>query len=190
VNGLCECGCGESTVIAKQTSVGRGNVAGQPQRFKLGHYSRTLKKHDLYTRSMRKGYVFLYVPSHPRAGKSGFIAEHILVASTALGKPLPAGSQVHHVNGQPADNRPSNLVICQDAAYHKLLHVRARVKAAGGDPNTDRICSTCQRVLPVVAFHAKRSDANRECKKCVQERSGFKPWCPGGKGRPPQGVWL
>lgn len=53
---------------------------------------------------------------------------HQRVAERALGKPLPAGAEIHHVNGDPKDNRPANLVICQDAAYHDLLHARARAR--------------------------------------------------------------
>lgn len=31
-----------------------------------------------------------------------------------------------HVNGDPQDNRPANLVICQDQSYHQLIHQWAR----------------------------------------------------------------
>jgi hypothetical protein len=60
---------------------------------------------------------------------------------------------VHHADGSRRDDAP--LVICQDAAYHKLLHVRMRVREAGGNPDTDRICYTCKAVKPVAAFPVK-----------------------------------
>jgi hypothetical protein len=53
------------------------------------------------------------------------VYEHIAVAEKALGKPLPNGAVVHHMNEDPLDNfTPFNLVICPNQAYHLLLHRR------------------------------------------------------------------
>lgn len=57
--------------------------------------------------------------------------EHILVAEKALGKRLPSGAVVHHVNEKRADNRPQNLVICPNEDYHRLLHKRMKEKLHG-----------------------------------------------------------
>jgi len=56
---------------------------------------------------------------------------HLVMAQRALGKPLPRGCQVHHVDENPNNHTPGNLVICQDQAYHQLLHRRAKVVRAG-----------------------------------------------------------
>lgn len=54
--------------------------------------------------------------------------EHILLAEKALGKPLPKGAIVHHMNRNGQDNHtPFNLIICPDTAYHQLLHQRANM---------------------------------------------------------------
>lgn len=189
--GLCECGCGEVAPIATETRPSRGNIKGKPQRFILGHFARTRQKHDLGTRQIVKGYVHVYMPSHSRADSKGYVAEHIAVAQQALGKLLPASAVVHHVNRNRRDNRPANLVICQDASYHGLLHRRMRVKARGGNPNTDAICSRCG-VRPISAFYVGRNGIARDCKECAVERarkySNHKPWRPGGMGRPPNSV--
>jgi HNH endonuclease len=58
--------------------------------------------------------------------------EHTHVAEQALGKPLPEGAQVHHINHKKTDNRPCNLVICPDAAYHALLHKREKALISMG----------------------------------------------------------
>jgi HNH endonuclease len=53
--------------------------------------------------------------------------EHIHLAEKALGKPLPKGAIVHHMNGDKQDNfTPFNLVICPDQTYHMLLEKRTR----------------------------------------------------------------
>jgi hypothetical protein len=93
------------------------------------------------------------------------IGEHVLVAAKALGRELPPGVEVHHLNEVKGDNRNVNLVICQDMTYHKLLHKRARVVQAGGNPETDRVCKGCG-VQPLGAF---AKGPRSYCKKCNAE---------------------
>ncbi len=152
---LCECGCGQPTELAKQSRAARGFLKGQPQRFIRGHVAK---------KQIVKKYRYATLD-----GKS--LVEHRAIAIKALGKPLPAGVEVHHVNGIKADNRNQNLVICPDAGYHKLLHRRQRVKNAGGNPNTQWICSTCQQLLPLELFHVRKVGVQRECKPCVYARA-------------------
>lgn len=100
----------------------------------------------------------VYRPSHPKASKSGDVYEHVIVAERALGRFMPAGSEIHHVDGNPRNNAASNLVICQDKAYHKLLHARTRVVRAGGNPNTQKICGYCRELKPFDAFGLMRAN--------------------------------
>jgi hypothetical protein len=66
-----------------------------------------------------RGYIY-----HREGG--AYVGEHRKIAEKALGKPLPPGAVVHHVNEKPWDNRPENLVICPSQEYHKLLHKRMK----------------------------------------------------------------
>ena len=71
------------------------------------------------------------------------VLEHVHVATKALGKPLPNGAVVHHVNGDRADNRPENLVVCPDRQYHNLIHARQDAMEACGNPD-NRKCVHCK----------------------------------------------
>ena len=135
------------------------------------HDEGTLKGKKTY---VTKGYVYLVWPTHPNANRQGRVREHIAVAADALGRPLPPLAVVHHVNDDTADNRSCNLVICESDAYHKLLHVRRRVFRAGGNPDTDRICSSCKTVKPIAdfspTFSRGKRGLSRECKPCLCHR--------------------
>jgi hypothetical protein len=81
------------------------------------------------------GYKFVTVE-----GKTKYL--HVMAAEEALGKPLPPEAEVHHVNGDPSDNRPSNLVVCPNHEYHMLIHQRQRAMDACGNPDY-RPCRIC-----------------------------------------------
>lgn len=57
---------------------------------------------------------------------------------------------MHHLDGTKSVTSP--LVICESVAYHKFLHIRMRVKAAGGDPNTQRVCRVCKGIKAIELF--------------------------------------
>ncbi len=70
--------------------------------------------------------------------------EHILICEAVVGRRLPKGSVVHHVNHDRRDNRKSNLVICQDTKFHSLIHLREKALLACGNANY-RKCRYCKQ---------------------------------------------
>ena len=147
-SGLCQCGCGQPTLIANTTDRRKNLIKGQPKNFIKGHAPRNQKRgEDSYMwkggRCETLGYIKIHAPEHPKADANRRVFEHILVAEKALGKILPLGAVVHHVNEDGSDNRPNNLVICQDVAYHFLLHQRKRAYEACGHASW-RKCRYCK----------------------------------------------
>lgn len=66
----------------------------------------------------RSGYVIVKVVP----GKGAWRLEHVMVAEAMLGRKLKSDEVVHHINGDRADNRESNLFVCRDRAHHNEIH--------------------------------------------------------------------
>lgn len=121
---LCQCGCGKATTIIDSSCARRGLVRGEYRRYVHGHHTRRGQPSSPWkggTKKTGKGYL--------QIGDTGQYV-HRAVAERALGRPLPATAVVHHINGVKSDNRPQNLVICENESYHKLLHQRQRALLA------------------------------------------------------------
>lgn len=91
------------------------------------HYKRNYKYGDpTFKKKAQNGEGTIRSDGYKQLRINGKIVfEHILIAEQALGKKLPPGAVVHHMNENRSDNfTPFNLIICPDQTYHFLLHKR------------------------------------------------------------------
>lgn len=166
--GLCHCGCGGKTSVASCSTSREGYVLGQPKPFLHHHNTRSGEGNPRWKGGRHvndRGYVLLRRLDHPSRNHLGYVREHLLVAEAALGRPIPQEHPVHHVNEDPGDNRPGNLVICENQAYHALLHRRLRALRACGNPGFMQ-CKFCRRWDdPAAQFvHVPGDSWHRECR--------------------------
>jgi hypothetical protein len=142
------------------------------QRTARRHPLRCVRCHLLHRSQVATGgndvYRMVSGPAHPRA-RHGWVLEHIVIAEQVLGRYLDIKTHVHHVDGNGRNNSNANLVICENCSYHRLLHARMRIIAAGGDPDIQKICSQCkQLVLRSEYYRSKHSSDGLHtiCKTC------------------------
>jgi hypothetical protein len=74
-------------------------------------------------KNLRKSFNDYKVGFEEIDGKKIQFRVHRKVAEKALGRPLKRHEVVHHINGNKADNRNCNLLICTNS-YHRQLHDR------------------------------------------------------------------
>lgn len=97
---LCECGCGEKTLISNWWKCGRG----------------TRKRPKEWSRFNR------FIKGHSKKNA------HRIKAEIILGHSIPKGVQIHH-HGRPSDCRIwgiKDIIICENQKYHGFLHRRER----------------------------------------------------------------
>ena len=113
--------------------------------------------------------------------KYKFKYEHIEKAEKALGKMLPKGAQVHHVDENKSNNENTNLVICGSQKYHRLLHRRTRAYMSCGNAGHVR-CRHCHvyEDPSLLVKDGPRSYSHRECRS-LHRRSRYKDAIARGK---------
>ncbi len=119
------------------------------KRWRLHGDPLTVKRAPKGTTWLQRGYI------QKTVSVNRSIPEHKEVAEKALGKPLPRGAVVHHIDENPLNNSPDNLVICPSPGYHRILHQRLDAFKACGDYNWKK-CTFCKQYDdPVNMRHEK-----------------------------------
>src|SRR3990167_3413077 len=73
------------------------------------------------------GYVLVYAPGHPHATKAGRVREHRLVMERVHGRYLLPNEVVDHIDGNRANNDPSNLRVFDRNSEHLAAKLKGRV---------------------------------------------------------------
>lgn len=165
-NGLCQCGCGEKTCFMH-----RGKKSAFAS-FKRGHRT---GQHNLAWKSGTthyKGRLWILMPSHPQVNTKGYVANARLIAEKALGKVLSPLHPIHHFDGNHQNDENKNLVICQDQAYHMLLHRRTRAYRACGHTSW-RKCWICQEWDSPEKLYINPNGRDAHHQTCRKERAAL-----------------
>ena len=122
-NTLCACGCGQ--LVPETYPNGAPRYSSSPDgKFYIarGHRATCASKPRprQAQRTSSDGHILLRLPEHRLAHKDGFVPEHRLIWEQVNGRPLKANEDVHHINGDPADNRPENLVALTKSKHMQL----------------------------------------------------------------------
>lgn len=136
---LHEAHCGKPHTIEHRRRIGQAEIGENNPNWRGG-------------KILNGGYPQTLVGSLNGGGTKGYKFDHRIIADLALGHPLPASAVMHHVNGIKTDNRNSNLVICENQSYHRLLHRRARERKA------------VDNALAKVRAESPRRDGETKCK--------------------------
>jgi hypothetical protein len=95
----CACGCGKTTTIAP---------SGTQRTYVHGHNRRGLGRGWI-----EGGYRYIYVDGVK-------IAEHRHIVEQREGRKLASNEVVHHIDGNPFNNDPDNLVVLSPAEHQRL----------------------------------------------------------------------
>jgi hypothetical protein len=152
-NGCTVAGC-ESAHIAK------GFCQNHYRVFKR-HGTPTPIKPELQVHTATGGYKFITVN-----GKTTYL--HVTAMEQAIGRALIADEEVHHKDGNPANNDIENLVLCANHEEHMILHQRQRASDACGNADF-RPCRICGKYDATESMNPHRKQFYH--KACLAEQS-------------------
>lgn len=72
-------------------------------------------------------YWYRWTNTHPLRTRRNYVLEHRLVVEASLGRYLTRDEVVHHINGDPEDNRLENLMVFSTNGRHLKAELTGRV---------------------------------------------------------------
>jgi len=157
--GYCRCGCGQKTRI----------INGVPRLLIKHHQPKGSRSPGWKGGKVKNnhGYVKVSSNGHPRSDESGYVLEHILIAEKALGRFLVEPERVHHVNLIKSENTNSNLVVCPNDSYHRLLHIRTKALSECGHSSWRKCCHCKEYADPKTMQAVDKNQFSH--KACIQK---------------------
>jgi len=108
------------------------------------------------------GYGTITPKGHRRIYHGGrYRMEHVVVWEKHHG-PVPVGQCVHHLNGDPLDNRIENLQVV-DPTTHKRIHSGCELR----NGTWWKPCRKCGRIQPETEYYQRRTGIGSWCKTCT-----------------------
>jgi hypothetical protein len=95
---------------------------------------------------------------------------HVAICERVLGKPLPKGAEVHHVDNDGHNFSRGNLVICPSHAYHYHLHKRQAAFDACGHYDWGK-CWLCKKWGPPTEVVVRKTSYHRACVAKYMQRN-------------------
>ena len=112
-------------------------------------------------------YIKVYAPDHPNASKDGQVREHVYVASRVLGRALKKGEVVHHIDNNPKNNKPENLLVCTQS-YHMLIHARQDALDACGHAHYMK-CPYCKEYDDPANMYVRKNSYQARHHACARK---------------------
>jgi hypothetical protein len=117
---------------------------------------------NVIDRVVKKGaYLYGVCKDHPRASRFGYVLLHRLVAENSIGRRLLETEVVHHIDGNPKNNSPSNLLVTtmsEHSRHHGLERRRAHL--THGTLSSYRYCR-CDECKAAKRAHNKKQSMLR-----------------------------
>ena len=125
----------------------------------------------------RYGYVRVHMPGHP-AAVQGNVLQHRVVMEAYLGRYLTRSEDVHHINGNRADNRIENLELISHGQHSRITNTGRKIIVS----ETQRKKQSQAMKGKVPWNKAKRGIYSEETLRNMSlNRSGREPWNKGKK---------